>query len=318
VLPFVSIVVATFNRKDLLQKLIESLETLCYPRDRFEVIVVDNGSEDGAWELAQEAASRVSFLLRCFRNNDVRVPAASRNLGVLESRGEIIAFTDSDCVVTPSWIDEGVKGLRQGVGIVQGKTLPYPDDPLPPAFRTVKVLAKGYGETCNIFYRREAFLAAGGFEREFYFYSWGEDTDLAYRVSEKGYDWVFCETALVYHRILPHGWESWIKEPWRVFTWAKTVKRHPAIRRDLLWARVFLSRSTAMFDLALLAAVAAWLFHPAFLILVLPFLVQKYLDGGHHLNAFARLARLGPGTFRSGLVFIVLVCGSIRFRSMVL
>src|SRR4051812_40812414 len=93
--PFVSIVVPVYNRADLLQQLLDSLLELQYPRNRFEVIIVDNGSTDGAWELAQKAAAQVPYYLLAIQNpGAIRLPSVSRNVGFAKSRGDIVAFTD--------------------------------------------------------------------------------------------------------------------------------------------------------------------------------------------------------------------------------
>lgn len=318
-LPFVSVVVPIYNRADLLQQLLDSLLELRYPRDRFEVILVDNGSTDGAWELAKLAVAEAPYSLRALRNETaIRLPAVSRNLGFQASRGEIVAMTDGDCVVTPNWLIEGIAPFQGNIAIVQGKTLPHPEQPRPMLYRTVQVLDKGYGETCNIFYRRDVFEKAGGFHRDFFTHSWGEDTDLAYRILELGYDWAFAENSLVYHQILPQTPLGWLFEPFRIFTWTKAVRRHPRIRRDLLCLRYFLNKGTALFNLLLVAIALGVYLHPGCLVLGFPFWYYKFTESEKHRGLLRRVLRMAAGTVRSFVIFGVLVCSSIRYRSLVL
>jgi glycosyltransferase involved in cell wall biosynthesis len=322
--PFVSIIVPALNRRELLRQLVESVEALRYPRDRFEAIVVDNGSTDGTLEMLEQTAARAPFVLRYIRNESAsRVPSVSRNIGIANARGEILAFTDSDCLVSPQWLSEGVAGFGENVAIVQGRTIPHGGQQRPVLHHTVNVDSrKTYAETCNIFYRRDAVERAGRFDEKLTCMGgeavWGEDTDLAYRVRALGYRMAFREGALVTHQIVRKSFRSWLLEPLRVWPWPQVVKRHPLIREELLFGRIFYTRMTALFDLLLLGAVLGLSIHPVFLSLALPFLVSRYRDGGDHLNGVLRVARVFGGSLRAFLLFCTLVCGSVRFRALVL
>src|SRR5687768_14486668 len=193
-LPFVSVIVPTFNRKEWVIQLIASLDRQTYPRDRYEVIVVDNGSSDGLCEALDRFAAD-GVIHRYPNPLPDKVPAAARNFGIRQAKGEIIAFTDSDCVATPCWLAEGVRAFVPGAGIVQGATLPDPDDPRPTLYKTVEVVSeKSFANTCNIFYRRSALEKVGGFSQDFIDFGYpmfGEDIDLACKVKYAGYSLVF-------------------------------------------------------------------------------------------------------------------------------
>jgi GT2 family glycosyltransferase len=322
--PSISVVVPIFNRRDYVREQIASLEKLDYPRDCFEAIIVDNGSTDGAWEDACAAAERGVISLRCYRNpSELRVPSSSRNYGVSHAVGEIIAFTDSDCTVSPQWLSAAASAFAEGVGIVYGRTLSEADAAKPVLHHTLSVKAgKTYAETCNIFYPRDLILRAGGFDESLRSVLngpvWGEDTDLAYRVLELGYRGVFCEDAIVVHKIVPTSFRSWLLEPLRAGPWARVVKRHPRIRRDLLLAGVFCTRMSALFDLALLGAILGVFFGWPFLLLAIPFVIAKYAEGGEHLNLPMRLVRVAGGSLRAFLLFCTLMYSSVRHWSLVL
>jgi len=322
--PYISAVVPIFNRRDYVRQQIASLEQLEYPRDRFEAIIVDNGSTDGAWEEACAAADRGVISLRCYRNpSDLRVPSVSRNYGVRQASGEIVAFTDSDCTVSPQWLSAAASAFDTDVGMVYGRTISEADAAKPVLHHTLSVDAgKTYAETCNIFYRRELILRAGGFDEGLPSALkgpvWGEDTDLAYRVLELGYRGVFCPAAIVVHKVVPTSFRSWLLEPLRALPWARVVKRHPRIRRDLLLAGIFCTRMTALFDLMLCGVLLSLFFGWPFLLLAIPFLVAKYAEGGQHLNFPMRLVRVAGGSMRAFLLFCTLVYSSLRFRSLVL
>ena len=323
-LPFVSVVVPIFNRRNYVRQQLTSLQNLTYPRDCFEVIVVDNGSTDGAWEDACAIASASDFPLRCYRNpSDLRVPSASRNYGVRQAKGEIVAFTDSDCTVSPGWLTAAASAFTHGVGIVYGRTVSDADAVKPVLHHTLTVDSRRtYAETCNIFYVRDVVVRAGGFDESLASVLkgpvWGEDTDLAYRVIELGYRGIFCDDAIVVHKVVPSSFRSWLLEPLRAGPWAKVVKRHPRIRQDLLFNRIFCTRMTALFDLMLAGALLSLAFGWPFLLLVIPFLCAKYAEGGHHLSFGMRVLRLGGGSVRAFLLFCTLMYSSVRYRSLVL
>jgi glycosyltransferase involved in cell wall biosynthesis len=320
-LPFVSIIVPVLNRREMLNDLLGSFAELQYPCDRFEVIVIDNGSIDGTWELLKRADSKLA--LRSYRNdNPARLPVVARDLGAARAKGEILAFTDSDCLVSPDWLDAAVACFQGNVGIVQGKTMPFPNDRRPMLHHTMRVTQKSYAETCNIFYRAEALARSGGFSRDLFMHGkrpvWGEDVDLAYRVKELGYEWVFCERAFVYHRVLSMSFWSWLYDPFRIVPFVSVVRRHPQIRSELLYQRYFFTPSTQLFDLLVIGTVLAAFFGPWWLVLAIPFLVEKVREGGTHLNLMLRAARVFGGSVRALLLFGALVYASVRFRTLVL
>ncbi len=323
-MPFVTVVVPTYNRREWIRDLMASLRQQTYPPDRYEVIAVDNFSKDGTWEMLQEIEKEGGWQFRCFRNPGQRVPAASRNLGFEQARGDIIAFTDSDCVVSPEWIAEGAAAFQEGVGVVEGRTNPVPTDPRPVLCRIKTIVAgRSLFDTCNIFYTRQALTHAGGFARDFYDLGYpryyGEDLDLGYRVKELGYQCVFADKAVVLHHNHPQTLWQWLMESRLVFICPYLAWKHPSARRELLFLRYFLSPSTALFDIGLVGLAMAIAIHPYFLLLSLPYVAAKWREKeGRRMNVPLQLARLAGATVRSFVTFVVLAFGSIRFRSLVI
>jgi len=114
--PFVSVVVPTLSSPERTRKCIEALLVQSYPKDRYEVIVIDNGSTDHTPSIIQKYP--VIFL----KEDGFRSPYAARNRGVRHGRGEIIAMTDVNCTPVPTWLEEGVKSMRmEGADLVGGK-----------------------------------------------------------------------------------------------------------------------------------------------------------------------------------------------------
>ena len=106
---FLSVIIPSFNRICLLRKTVESLLKQSYPQNKYEIIVVDDGSTDETEEIIKKLQNKSSCNLKyCFQKN--KGPAAARNLGIRYANGEIVAFVDSDCIVSSTWIEEICKG----------------------------------------------------------------------------------------------------------------------------------------------------------------------------------------------------------------
>ena len=106
----ISVVIPTRNRPKAVESCLDALAAQTLPPGSFEVIVVDDGSEPPlALDPARWAAK---FDLKLLRQQNTG-PAGARNRGVAEARGEFLAFTDDDCLPTPSWLEKLVAALRE-------------------------------------------------------------------------------------------------------------------------------------------------------------------------------------------------------------
>src|SRR5438093_10484670 len=114
--PSVSVVVAAYEAEDTIDACVRSLLELRYPTDKLELRVVDNESSDGTVAALSEYGDRIVLL-----HERTRGAAAARNAGLAAATGEVIAFTDADCVVDPDWLRHLVVPLRDpGVAIARG------------------------------------------------------------------------------------------------------------------------------------------------------------------------------------------------------
>jgi GT2 family glycosyltransferase len=119
-LPFCSILVVNFNGEQHLEACLHAFEQLDYPQDRVEILLIDNGSDDGS-ELAAQANHPRVGLLRNSSNNF----ASALNLGVAQSKGSYVAFANNDVFVDPEWLVQLVEVLEANprVGCTGGKIL---------------------------------------------------------------------------------------------------------------------------------------------------------------------------------------------------
>jgi glycosyltransferase involved in cell wall biosynthesis len=216
--------------------------------ETFEVIVVDDGSTDQTARIVRDAGSGVTLV-----SQPPLGPAAARNHGVGHSRGELIAFCDADAVPVPGWLREGIRALR-AAELVQGRVLPDPAADLGPFDRTIWVLhAAGLWETANLFVRRELFDRVGGFEQWLQPTSGkalAEDVWFGYRALRAGASVSFCAEALAHHAVFARNWREYAAERWRLKYFPAMAARMPELRSAFLYRRVFLSRRSARFDLA--------------------------------------------------------------------
>jgi glycosyltransferase involved in cell wall biosynthesis len=100
-LPFFSIIIPTFNRPLPLTHCLQSLARLDYPRERFEVIVVDDGSKTLTKAIVSSFCNQFDITLITQAHSG---PAIARNKGATCAKGELLAFTDDDCILIPNWL----------------------------------------------------------------------------------------------------------------------------------------------------------------------------------------------------------------------
>ena len=203
----VSVVVPTFRRPELLARCLEALLRQRLPADKYEVIVADDAASEETRQLVQSLASG-KHCLRYVPVKGAHGPAAARNVGWKGARGQIIAFTDDDCIPDSGWLVAGAERLADpAVAAVTGQTIV----PLPPRptdhERNTAGLERSEFITANCFCRREVLAALGGFDERFTT-AWREDSDLHFRLLDRGATIVRQASAVVasivdYDRSLP-------------------------------------------------------------------------------------------------------------------
>lgn len=184
--PDFSVVVPVFNNRPFLPALLQALYSQNYPRKRFEIVIIDNGSDDGSLEYLAEQ-SDIKLLTEPRRGS-----YKARNLGIKAGRGRWIAFTDSDCCPGPDWLARLRACFEEGYSVVIGPS------PLPPrqspALRLVYFYEHGkerfvynhsdsrlyFGHTSNMAVTRSAINQCGPFVE----LDRGSDTLLVRRIAD--------------------------------------------------------------------------------------------------------------------------------------
>lgn len=224
----------------------------------FDLVVVDNASEDGTGEAARAAGARVVRL----EGRDGG-PGRARNAGVAAGTGAFIAFTDADCFPTPGWLAAlwsraGSAELVAGPVVADStavrdtwdRTLEYPA-PTP------------LWATANLLIDRGALAGAGGFEdwvadaTEAPRRPFGEDTVVAWRAIRAGARTAWAEGAVVEHAVFPRGARGYVAQFRDLRHMPGLVRQVPELRRELLTGRVVLNAATATATAALVGMIAA-------------------------------------------------------------
>lgn len=204
--PLVSVVVCAFNEERTLDACLRSLRELAYPR--FEVIVVDDGSTDATAAISDRYTSDH---VRVIHQPNLGLSAA-RNRGIAEARGEVVAFTDADCVVDPAWLDYLVTKLEEGFVAVGGPNLSPAEDRLVPSvvaaapgIPTHVLLDDDVAEHvpgCNMAFRKSALEEIGGFAERYRVA--GDDVDVCWKLQDAGHLIGFSPAAVVWHHRRDH------------------------------------------------------------------------------------------------------------------
>jgi len=198
--PAISIIAPVYNDEKYIRVLLKSLMEQDYPRDQVEIIIVDNGSQDGSREIVKEY--RATLLVE----DKIQSSYAARNQGIDRARHDILAFIDSDCKANSQWLKEGVKALEpESVDLAGGKVEfifssrktagEYCDSLRHFNFeKTIKEQkATGAG---NLFVKSYVFAKVGKFSDQV---KSGGDFQWTRQAVESGFNLVFADKAVVYH-----------------------------------------------------------------------------------------------------------------------
>jgi GT2 family glycosyltransferase len=216
----ISVVVVTWNRRDLLRSCLQSL-TQQNLNQSFEVVVIDNGSDDGSADMVlREYGKSTKFGVQLIRNSDNRGFCAANNQGFAASHTEFVALLNNDAEAEPDWLEKLVSAFdgRPEVGMAASKILVY-EDPrrIDKAGHLIypdgQNRGRGSGELdrgqydrveevlwpdgCAAMYRRAMLDQIGGFDEDFFAYA--DDAELGLRGRIAGWKCLYIPDAVVRH-----------------------------------------------------------------------------------------------------------------------
>jgi glycosyltransferase involved in cell wall biosynthesis len=199
--PAVSVVVPTYNRGAQVRYCLDALLTQ-YTRRLYEIVVVDDGSTDDTASVVEQCPP-----VRLIRQQNAG-PARARNRGVEEAQGDVVLFTDDDCVPQADWLDRmaaplddpkvaGVKGAyltRQTALVARFVQIEYEEK----YDRLRKRQTIDFVDSYSAAFRRSVFLEAGGYDTDFPTAS-VEDQEFSFRLAAAGRVLLFIPEARVWH-----------------------------------------------------------------------------------------------------------------------
>ena len=210
-LPMVSVVIPVYNEEKELSTLLDSLMALNWQRDRLEILCVDNNSTDSTLEILRSYPVTVL-------EEPIPGPYAARNTAIRHAKGEFIALTDADCVVSPNWLLELWQAFDQpNVGAVGGSLVPRTISNSVDYFEGCVFKSpnhsqgnhciKPYVVTANVMYRKAVFDELGLFDQENFS---GPDVEMSWRVVRSGqYTLKICDEN---QAVVQHSYRTKLKD----------------------------------------------------------------------------------------------------------
>jgi mycofactocin system glycosyltransferase len=204
--PFVSVIIPVRNRPEEIKACLQSLIKLVYPLEKFEIIVVDDASDDHTPDVIK------GFDVRLISLKENRMAPFCRNLAARKAKGDILAFIDSDCTSDPLWLSELLAAFKDpAIGAVGGVVDSFfCANALDKYEQVNSSLIMGthakrsrenekffYVPSCNLLVKRDLFLNIGGFKEELFV---GEDVDLCWRLQDAGYPVEFRPNGKIFHK----------------------------------------------------------------------------------------------------------------------
>jgi glycosyltransferase involved in cell wall biosynthesis len=226
----VSVVVPTYRRPVLLERCLAALAAQDLDTSAFEVIVADDAANEATRRQVEAWAARCAVPIRYMAVTATRGPAGARNAGWRSARGEIIAFTDDDCVPDPGWLTAGATACSADADAATGRVVvPLPQDPTDYQ-RNEAGLEGARFVTANCFVRRAALETIGGFDERFTA-AWREDSDLHFNLLKAGRRIVSAPGAVVLHPVRPAPWGVSLRQQRKSLFDALLYKKHPGLYR---------------------------------------------------------------------------------------
>lgn len=218
-LPFISIIIPAKNEEKLIHKCITSLHQLDYPKDKMEIIIVDGLSTDNTRGVASEMGATVI-------NNPKQTVSPGRNIGFIHAKGDLIAFTDADCIVNPNWLSNCIKYFENDSSVACaggpnltpsdesdfGKAVGFVFDQ--PVFAAGSIHARELDEVkevtsipgCNAIYRQDVLAKVMPLDETMLT---GDDTLLNRKILDLGCKLLYTPDVIVYHYRRPTPGKLW-------------------------------------------------------------------------------------------------------------
>jgi glycosyltransferase involved in cell wall biosynthesis len=269
----VSVIVPTYRRPHMLEHCLQALLEQNFPTNSYEIIVVEDDPGETptrklvaniqqnlkqqceSQSVVQDAVtiavtgfspqittefSNKTVSQNCLSPRLVYLqvaknlgPAGARNLGWKAAAGEIIAFTDDDCLPQQDWLANGFLAFEPNTAAVSGRVIvPLPPCPTDNELNTTGLERSDF-VTANCFYRKSILETFGGFDERFRM-AWREDSDLYFQLCAKQLPLAWSQDAIVVHPVRPEAWGTSLRQQRKSFYNALLYKKHPHFYRQFI------------------------------------------------------------------------------------
>jgi glycosyltransferase involved in cell wall biosynthesis len=304
--PRFSIVIPVFNAQLHLRTSLDSVIAAIKEYGNAELILLDNGSEDGSYRILKEEYG--SWHVDQFRDLTI---AGLRNAGARLANGEYLSFIDSDCVVPPNYLDEALRVFTSVGPDVTGSMCALPDTTgwVERSWRTLHERSTdgyvNYLNSGNLVIKRTVFAQVGGFNESLVT---GEDTDLAQRLRRSGFIIYECHKVRAVHL----GYSPTLRQFMRRQAWYSQGMFGEGIRKSTLTLFLYLA-------FVLVGVIALYLVRTAPVVAMATFLVLvnlvPTLAVGYRVNRLGRMISPFPGLFLYHCFYVGRLWGLMRIAT---
>jgi len=287
----ISVIICTYNRSNSLRNTLKSLQEMSVPTNlRWELIVVDNNSKDDTREVVKDCAVTSGLNIKYVFEGKQGLSHA-RNRSIAEAKGDILAFTDDDCIVSGSWVQSIFKEFKADpeISVIGGRVELYNPNDRPVTTRTCKERVRfsvpgqfvNLMAGCNMAVGRQIFAEVGMFDPDFgagaMFLS-SEDSDFLYRAYKNNLKIVYSPDVLVYHN---HGR--------RTEAQVESLKQGYVVGRGAFYCKHILRGDRDVLKLAFREVCSLIISLLVTLVVLKPIKGQKRLLGGLAMGAVLKL-----------------------------
>lgn len=238
----VSVVVPTYNRPALIKKCVEGLIQQNFNPEAYEIIVVTDGPDETTSSFINAYKKQCNCQVHCYSLPVKKGPAAARNKGWRSAKGELVLFTDDDCIPSPTWVS-GFWKAYEAMGTDRiaftGKIIVPYKKPLTDHDRNTIALEQADFVTANCAVSKTMLELIGGFDEAFEM-AWREDSDLEFKLLNAGICVPYVKEAVVKHPIRKAPWGISLKEQRKSMFNALLYKKHPQLYRSRINKRPLL------------------------------------------------------------------------------
>jgi GT2 family glycosyltransferase len=233
----ISVVIPTYRRPALLEKCLVALRRQALPQEAFEILVVSDGYDETTRQLVMlQAQAHPGLQLRYLYLPEKKGPAAARNLGWQQARAQLVAFTDDDTLPQEGWLQAYLAAYaQQELAAFTGKVIvPLDKNPTDYAKNTAGLETAEF-VTANCCCTVQALQRTGGFDEAFRM-AWREDSDLHFKLLQKGIPVQHIAAAAIVHPVREAPWGVSIREQKKSMFNALLYKKFPELYRARIMA----------------------------------------------------------------------------------